>query len=115
MVECACDCVFSGLLFCCQSKTVYNMTSVPLAVFSYTATSFLNNHPLVLSREVLSQAVPYLGGNAEMNYYVEGLRFPDKDFNGLISINLSVLEPVSAVRFFLTLPIIALLCCLLYC
>uniref|UniRef100_A0A8C7IIT3 protein-arginine deiminase n=1 Tax=Oncorhynchus kisutch TaxID=8019 RepID=A0A8C7IIT3_ONCKI len=30
-----------------------------------------------------------------MNFYVEGLRFPDKDFEGLISINLSMLEPSS--------------------
>lgn len=91
------------------------MTSIPLAVFPFTFTSFLNDYPLVLSREVLSQEVPYLGGNAEMNFYVEGLRFLDKDFNGLISINLSVLEPISAVRgFFLTIPIIPLLCCLFY-
>ncbi len=52
----------------------------------------------MLSSEVLSQEVPYLGGVAEMNFYVEGLRFPDKDFNGLIRINLSLLEPVAAVR-----------------
>ncbi|XP_068450723.1 protein-arginine deiminase type-2 isoform X2 [Clinocottus analis] len=51
--------------------------------------------PLVLSSKVLSQEVPYLGGTAEMNFYVEGLRFPDKDFNGLIRINLSLLEPIS--------------------
>lgn len=76
------------------------MTSVPLTAFSFTFTSFLNDYPLVLSREALSQEVPYLGGDAEMNFYVEGLRFLDKDFNGLISINLSVLEPISAVRFF---------------
>ncbi|XP_029006189.1 protein-arginine deiminase type-2 isoform X2 [Betta splendens] len=56
---------------------------------------FLRDYPLVLSREVLSQEVPYLGGEAEMRFYVEGLRFPDKDFNGLISINLSLLEPVN--------------------
>lgn len=57
---------------------------------------FVRDYPLVLSTEVLSQEVPYLGGVAEMNFYVEGLRFPDKDFDGLISINLSLLEPISA-------------------
>ncbi|XP_041835467.1 protein-arginine deiminase type-2 isoform X2 [Melanotaenia boesemani] len=57
---------------------------------------FVKDYPLVLSSEVLSQEVPYLGGTAEMNFYVEGLRFPDKDFDGLISINLSLLEPISA-------------------
>lgn len=52
----------------------------------------------MLSREVLSQEVPYLGGEAETKFYVEGLRFPDKDFNGLIGINLSLLEPSNQVR-----------------
>lgn len=52
----------------------------------------------MLNNEVLSQEVPYLGGSAEMNFYVEGLRFPDKDFDGLISINLSLLEPIGEVR-----------------
>uniref|UniRef100_A0A8C3A8Z7 protein-arginine deiminase n=1 Tax=Cyclopterus lumpus TaxID=8103 RepID=A0A8C3A8Z7_CYCLU len=47
------------------------------------------------SSEVLSQEVPYLGGTGEMNFYAEGLRFPDKDFNGLIRIHLSLLEPIS--------------------
>uniref|UniRef100_A0AAX7V278 protein-arginine deiminase n=1 Tax=Astatotilapia calliptera TaxID=8154 RepID=A0AAX7V278_ASTCA len=42
-----------------------------------------------------TEEVPYLGGVAEMNFYVEGLRFPDKDFNGLVTINLSLLEPIS--------------------
>lgn len=58
----------------------------------------MKDYPLVLSSEVLSQEVPYLGGVAEMNFYVEGLRFPDKDFDGLISINLSLLEPICEVR-----------------
>ncbi|XP_041809833.1 protein-arginine deiminase type-2 isoform X2 [Chelmon rostratus] len=57
---------------------------------------FVKDYPLVLSSEVLSQEVPYIGGAAEMDFYVEGLRFPDKDFDGLISINLSLLEPISA-------------------
>uniref|UniRef100_A0A667WQQ6 Protein-arginine deiminase n=1 Tax=Myripristis murdjan TaxID=586833 RepID=A0A667WQQ6_9TELE len=57
--------------------------------------AFVKDYPLVLSSEVLSQEVPYLGGAAEMNFYVEGLRFLDKDFDGLISINLSLLEPIS--------------------
>lgn len=47
---------------------------------------------------MLSQEVPYIGGVGEMKFYVEGLRFPAKDFNGLISINLSLLEPISDVR-----------------
>ncbi|XP_054473119.1 protein-arginine deiminase type-2 [Anoplopoma fimbria] len=57
--------------------------------------NFVKAYPLVLSSEVLSQEVPYLGGEGEVNFYVEGLRFPDIDFNGLIRINLSLLEPIS--------------------
>ncbi|XP_044204392.1 protein-arginine deiminase type-2 isoform X1 [Thunnus albacares] len=56
---------------------------------------FVKDYPLVLSSDSLSQEVPYVGGVGEMNFYVEGLRFPDKDFDGLISINLSLLEPIS--------------------
>ncbi|CAL8340906.1 unnamed protein product [Merluccius merluccius] len=51
-------------------------------------------HPRVLDHEVLSNEVPYLGGVAELKLYVEGLRFPDKDFDGLVKIHLSLLEPV---------------------
>ncbi|XP_008277724.1 protein-arginine deiminase type-2 [Stegastes partitus] len=65
---------------------------------SYTLfNAFVKDFPLVLSSEVLSQEVPYLGGRGELNLYVEGLRFPDRDFNGLISINLSLLEPIREV------------------
>ncbi|XP_042364965.1 protein-arginine deiminase type-2 isoform X2 [Plectropomus leopardus] len=64
--------------------------ALPHRIYDY----FVRDYPLVLSSEVLSQEVPYLGGEAEMNFYVEGLRFPDKDFDGLISINLSLLEPI---------------------
>lgn len=84
-------------IFSIANQEPLNNTSVPSAVTSYSFTSFLNDYPLVLSREVLSQEVPYLGGDAEINFYVEGLRFTDKDFSGLISINLSVLEPISEV------------------
>ncbi|KAI4826726.1 hypothetical protein KUCAC02_030159 [Chaenocephalus aceratus] len=56
---------------------------------------FVKEYPLVLSNEVLSQEVPYLGGISEIKFHVEGLRFPDKDFDGLISINLSLLEPIA--------------------
>uniref|UniRef100_A0A669E7M6 Peptidyl arginine deiminase, type II n=1 Tax=Oreochromis niloticus TaxID=8128 RepID=A0A669E7M6_ORENI len=59
-------------------------------VFRNRSTEVPNSdYPLVLSSDVLSKEVPYLGGVAEMNFYVEGLRFPDKDFNGLVTINLT--------------------------
>ena len=56
---------------------------------------FVKRYPLVLDEEVLSQEVPY---QEEMNLYVEGLCFPDKDFDGLVTIHLSLLEPISEVR-----------------
>lgn len=75
-----------------------NLVYVALTSAATLYKYFVKDYPLVLSDEVLSQEVPYLGGVAEMNFYVEGLRFPDKDFDGLISINLSLLEPIRAVR-----------------
>ncbi|KAJ7998665.1 hypothetical protein DPEC_G00207240 [Dallia pectoralis] len=64
---------------------------------------FVKDYPLVLGKKDLSKEVPYLGGNAEMKFYVEGLRFPDKDFEGLITINISLLEPCS--KYFPETPI----------
>ncbi|KAI4881016.1 hypothetical protein NFI96_011261 [Prochilodus magdalenae] len=54
---------------------------------------FMQDYPLVLNKERLVEEVPYLGGKAELEFYVEGLRFPDKDFEGLVTISLSLLEP----------------------
>ncbi|XP_024915627.1 protein-arginine deiminase type-2 isoform X2 [Cynoglossus semilaevis] len=55
----------------------------------------MRDYPLVLSTDVLSQEVPYLGNNGELKFYVEGLRFLDKDFDGMVTINVSLLEPIS--------------------
>lgn len=60
--------------------------------------NFVKDYPLVLSSTELSKEVPYLGDSGELNFYVEGLRFPDKDFDGLVTINLSLLEPIGEVR-----------------
>ncbi|XP_067316408.1 protein-arginine deiminase type-2 isoform X2 [Pseudorasbora parva] len=54
---------------------------------------FLKDYLMVVGKDKLTKEVPYLGGKTELVFYVEGLRFPDKDFDGLISINLSLLEP----------------------
>uniref|UniRef100_A0A3P9M6D8 protein-arginine deiminase n=1 Tax=Oryzias latipes TaxID=8090 RepID=A0A3P9M6D8_ORYLA len=59
------------------------------------STNTVKDYPVVLGPEVLSQEVPYPGGNAEMDFHVEGLDFPDKDFDGLVTINLSLLKPIS--------------------
>ncbi|XP_061741768.1 protein-arginine deiminase type-2 isoform X1 [Nerophis ophidion] len=68
-----------------MSKPRYGRNSLSDAARDYTQ---------VLSSHVLSREVPYLGGEAEMNFYVEGLMFPDKDFDGLVRISLSLLEPI---------------------
>ncbi|XP_041635586.1 protein-arginine deiminase type-2-like isoform X2 [Cheilinus undulatus] len=65
------------------------------APLSYLYSLFVQYYPLVLSDEVLIKEVPYPGGNGELEFYVEGLRFPDKDFDGLITINLSLLDSVA--------------------
>uniref|UniRef100_A0A673A493 Protein-arginine deiminase n=1 Tax=Sphaeramia orbicularis TaxID=375764 RepID=A0A673A493_9TELE len=56
---------------------------------------FMKHYPMMLNSGVLTREVPYVGGSEEVHFYVEGRRFPDKDFNGLISINLSLLEPIN--------------------
>uniref|UniRef100_A0A8C2HCM6 Peptidyl arginine deiminase, type II n=1 Tax=Cyprinus carpio TaxID=7962 RepID=A0A8C2HCM6_CYPCA len=48
---------------------------------------------MVVGTDMLTEEVPYLGGKTELAFFVEGLRFPDKDFDGLVTINLSLLEP----------------------
>ncbi|XP_058258574.1 protein-arginine deiminase type-2 isoform X1 [Hemibagrus wyckioides] len=54
---------------------------------------FQKEYPLVLNKKQLANEVPYQGGKNELVFYVEGLHFPDKDFDGLLTINLSLLEP----------------------
>lgn len=64
---------------------------------------------LMLNSGILTRILPYKSnGNEETKLYVEGVRFPDKDFNGLISINLSLLEPSSEVRHGMMRPTVVL-------
>ncbi|XP_038602399.1 protein-arginine deiminase type-2 [Tachyglossus aculeatus] len=46
----------------------------------------------ILGRRKLYHVVKYTGGSAEMEFFVEGLRFPDESFSGLVSIHISLLE-----------------------
>ncbi|KAG8506615.1 Protein-arginine deiminase type-2 [Galemys pyrenaicus] len=46
----------------------------------------------ILGREKLYHVVKYTGGMAELLFFVEGLRFPDEGFSGLVSIHVSLLE-----------------------
>lgn len=58
---------------------------------------FLKDYIMVVGTDMLTEEVPYLGGKTELAFFVEGLRFPDKDFDGLVTINLSLLEPCGKV------------------
>ncbi|KAF6110509.1 peptidyl arginine deiminase 2 [Phyllostomus discolor] len=46
----------------------------------------------ILGRQKLYHVVKYTGGSAELLFFVEGLRFPDEGFPGLVSIHVSLLE-----------------------
>uniref|UniRef100_A0A8D1EIF8 Protein-arginine deiminase n=1 Tax=Sus scrofa TaxID=9823 RepID=A0A8D1EIF8_PIG len=46
----------------------------------------------ILGRQKLYHVVKYTGGSAELLFFVEGLRFPDESFSGLVSIHVSLLE-----------------------
>ncbi|XP_057641001.1 protein-arginine deiminase type-2 isoform X1 [Chionomys nivalis] len=46
----------------------------------------------ILGRQKLFHVVKYTGGSAELLFFVEGLRFPDESFSGLVSIHVSLLE-----------------------
>ncbi|XP_058016975.1 protein-arginine deiminase type-2 [Ahaetulla prasina] len=49
----------------------------------------------ILGRRRLSHVVKYTGGSAELEFFVEGLRFPDESFDGLVSVHVSLLEPMA--------------------
>lgn len=49
----------------------------------------------VLGRRKLYHVVKYTGGSAELEFFVEGLRFPDESFNGLVTIHVSLLEALA--------------------
>lgn len=41
----------------------------------------------------------YTGGSAELEFFVEGLRFPDDSFGGLVTVHVSLLEALAEVRW----------------
>ncbi|XP_054857362.1 protein-arginine deiminase type-2-like [Eublepharis macularius] len=49
----------------------------------------------VLGRRKLFHVVKYTGGSAELEFFVEGLRFPDESFSGLVTISVSLLEKLA--------------------
>lgn len=93
-----------------QSLRIWTFFPHSHLVGSIFYNDFVSDYPLVLSSKVLSQEVQYLGGEAELKFYVEGLHFPDVNFDGLVRINLSVLEPISVVRSVFTTSAVSGLC-----
>uniref|UniRef100_A0A674GAR9 Protein-arginine deiminase n=1 Tax=Taeniopygia guttata TaxID=59729 RepID=A0A674GAR9_TAEGU len=63
-----------------------------VGVFHVQNPFFGQRYVQVLGRRKLFHAVPYPGGAAELHFFVEGLRFPDETFSGLVSIHVSLLE-----------------------
>ncbi|XP_038677818.1 protein-arginine deiminase type-2-like [Scyliorhinus canicula] len=48
----------------------------------------------VLGGTLLSTVMDYTKGNNEYNFFIEGLRFPDEEIGSLVTVNLSLLEPM---------------------
>ncbi|NXC48628.1 PADI2 deiminase, partial [Penelope pileata] len=66
-----------------------------VGVFHIQNPFFGQRYVHVLGRRKLCHAVQYTGGAAELDFFVEGLRFPDESFSGLVSIHVSLLETLA--------------------
>ncbi|NWJ01842.1 PADI2 deiminase, partial [Crypturellus undulatus] len=66
-----------------------------VGVFHVQSPFFGQRYVHVLGRRKLFHAVPYPGGAAELEFFVEGLRFPDEAFPGLVSLHVSLLEALA--------------------
>nr|KAF6379686.1 peptidyl arginine deiminase 2 [Myotis myotis] len=64
-------------------------------VYSKNDPFFGQRYIHILGRQKLYHVVKYTGGSAELLFFVEGLRFPDEGFPGLVSIHVSLLEYMS--------------------
>lgn len=63
-----------------------------VGVFCVENPFFGQRYVHILGRRKLYHVVKYTGGSAELLFFVEGLRFPDEGFSGLVSIHVSLLE-----------------------
>ncbi|OXB78078.1 UNVERIFIED_CONTAM: hypothetical protein H355_007220 [Colinus virginianus] len=66
-----------------------------VGVFHVQNPFFRQHYVHVLGRRKLCHIVKYSGGAAELEFFVEGLQFPDESFPGLISIHVSLLETLA--------------------
>uniref|UniRef100_A0A8C3SH22 Peptidyl arginine deiminase 2 n=1 Tax=Chelydra serpentina TaxID=8475 RepID=A0A8C3SH22_CHESE len=80
---------------CATGKSHFSKHSFPPTPFFLLDPFFGQRYIHVLGRRKLYHVVKYTGGSAELEFFVEGLRFPDDTFSGLVSINISLLESLT--------------------
>uniref|UniRef100_A0A8C6Y4S7 protein-arginine deiminase n=1 Tax=Naja naja TaxID=35670 RepID=A0A8C6Y4S7_NAJNA len=61
-------------------------------VFHAAENTSVSHYENILGSDKLSYTVPPTDGRGQHTFYVEGLAFPDGDFNGLVSLNATLLE-----------------------
>uniref|UniRef100_A0A674K3G5 Peptidyl arginine deiminase 2 n=1 Tax=Terrapene triunguis TaxID=2587831 RepID=A0A674K3G5_9SAUR len=82
---------------CATGKSHFSKHSFSPTPFFLLDPFFGQRYIHVLGRRKLYHVVKYTGGSAELEFFVEGLRFPDDTFPGLVSINISLLESLTEV------------------
>ncbi|XP_070812048.1 protein-arginine deiminase type-1-like [Pituophis catenifer annectens] len=62
-------------------------------VFHAAENTSVSHYENILGSDKLSYTVQPTDGRGQHTFYVEGLAFPDGDFNGLVSLNATLLDP----------------------
>ncbi|ETE59254.1 Protein-arginine deiminase type-1, partial [Ophiophagus hannah] len=65
-------------------------------VFHAAENTSVSHYENILGSDKLSYTVQPTDGRGQHTFYVEGLAFPDGDFNGLVSLNVTLLEQTSS-------------------
>ncbi|XP_058017445.1 protein-arginine deiminase type-1-like [Ahaetulla prasina] len=65
-------------------------------VFHAAENTSVSHYENILGSDKLSYTVQPTDGRGQHTFYVEGLAFPDGDFNGLVSLNATLLEQTSS-------------------
>ncbi|KAK9391967.1 protein-arginine deiminase type-1 [Crotalus adamanteus] len=67
-----------------------------LRVFHAAENTSVSQYENILGSDKLSYTVQPADGKGQYTFYVEGLAFPDRDFNGLVSLNATLMEQTSS-------------------
>ncbi|KAL7976150.1 hypothetical protein Chor_008247 [Crotalus horridus] len=67
-----------------------------LRVFHAAENTSVSQYENILGSDKLSYTVQPTDGRGQYTFYVEGLAFPDRDFNGLVSLNATLMEQTSS-------------------